>query len=186
MGPGRSRLLLLFRSQFQYYLPGSSPDISNPVLRLLFIMWSGFIIYIGFMCMLSDSSHVQLFATLLDSSPPGSSVHGVLEARILESVAMPSLYQGIIWTHGWNLNLLHPRHWQSGSLPWAPPEKPLPLFDSILFFHFCLLIITQPNWNLSSKRAIFGLCLMYVWGQAQYSVHTGWSDICWMKYYNIT
>ena len=40
--------------------------------------------------MLSGSSRVQLFATLLDSNLPGSSVHGGLEARILESVAMPS------------------------------------------------------------------------------------------------
>ena len=90
--------------------------------------------------MLSGSSRVQLFATLLDSSPPGSSVRGGLEARILESVA--ALCQGIVWTHRWNLNLLHPLHWQSGSSPRAPPEKPLPLFDSILFFHFCLL---SPN-----------------------------------------
>ena len=39
-------------------------------------------------CMLSCFSHVQLFATFW--SPPGSSVHGILQARILEWVAMPS------------------------------------------------------------------------------------------------
>ena len=33
---------------------------------------------------------VQLFDTPLDCSPPGSSVHGILQARILEWVAMPS------------------------------------------------------------------------------------------------
>ena len=38
--------------------------------------------------MLSRFSRVQLFATLC--SPPGCSVHGILQARILESVAMPS------------------------------------------------------------------------------------------------
>ena len=32
-------------------------------------------------CMLS---HVQLFVTPVDCSPPGSSVHGILQARILE------------------------------------------------------------------------------------------------------
>ena len=37
------------------------------------------------LCMLS---HVQLFMTLWDYSPPGSSVHGVLQARILEQVAI--------------------------------------------------------------------------------------------------
>ena len=33
-------------------------------------------------------SHVQLFATAW--SPPGSSVHGILQARILEWVSIPS------------------------------------------------------------------------------------------------
>ena len=38
-------------------------------------------------CMLS---HVQFSCDPLDCSPPGSSVHGILQARILEWVAMPS------------------------------------------------------------------------------------------------
>ena len=43
------------------------------------------------MCVPSHSSHVQLFATLWTvCSPPGSSVYGILQARILEWVAMPS------------------------------------------------------------------------------------------------
>ena len=41
------------------------------------------------LCVLSRSSHVQLFATMW-TSPPGSSVRGILQARILEWVAMPS------------------------------------------------------------------------------------------------
>ena len=46
-------------------------------------------------CMLSHFSCVRLFVTLwsltlCDCSPPGSSVHGILQARILEWVAMPS------------------------------------------------------------------------------------------------
>ena len=43
--------------------------------------------------MLSCFSRVQLFATLRNSmvySPPGSSVHGILQARILAWVATPS------------------------------------------------------------------------------------------------
>ena len=38
-------------------------------------------------CMLS---HVQLFVTLIDCSPPCSSVHGILQAGILEWVAISS------------------------------------------------------------------------------------------------
>ena len=38
--------------------------------------------------MLSHFSHVQLFVSPVDCSPPGSSVHGILQARILEWVAI--------------------------------------------------------------------------------------------------
>ena len=58
---------------------------------------------------------------LMDCSPPGSSVHGILQARILEWVAMPSLLQGIFPTQGSNQHLLH---WQADSLSlshlWSP------------------------------------------------------------------
>ena len=53
----------------------------------------------------------------MDCSLPGSSIHGVLEARILEWVAMPSLLQGLIPTQGSNL------HWKQGSLPLVSPGK---------------------------------------------------------------
>ena len=33
-------------------------------------------------------SHVWLFCNLMDCSPPGSSVHGIFQVRILESVAI--------------------------------------------------------------------------------------------------
>jgi len=41
-------------------------------------------------CVRSHFSHVRLFVNLVDSSPPGSSVHRALQARIPEWVAMPS------------------------------------------------------------------------------------------------
>ena len=56
----------------------------------------------------------------LGCSLPGSSVQGVLQARILEQVAMPSL-QGIFPTQGWNLHLLRLLHWQEGPLTLVPP-----------------------------------------------------------------
>ena len=40
---------------------------------------------------LSHFSHVWLFTTPMDCSPPGSSVHEVSQVRILEWVAIPSL-----------------------------------------------------------------------------------------------
>ena len=44
----------------------------------------------------------------MDCSLPGSSVHGILQARIPESGAIPFL-QGIFQTQGLNLSLLHCR-----------------------------------------------------------------------------
>ena len=44
----------------------------------------------------------------MDCSPPGSSVQGILQARILEWVAIPFL-QRIFLTQGSNLGLLHCR-----------------------------------------------------------------------------
>ena len=55
----------------------------------------------------------------MDHSPPGSSVHGILQARILEWVAVPS-------SKGSNPCLLGLLHWQAGSLPllaWEAPQK---------------------------------------------------------------
>ena len=56
----------------------------------------------------------------MDCSPPGSSVHGMLQARILEWVAISS-FKGIFWTQGLNPHLLRLLHWQAGSLPLVPP-----------------------------------------------------------------
>ena len=41
-------------------------------------------------CVQSRFSHVRPSATPMDSSPPSSCVHGILQARMLEWIAMPS------------------------------------------------------------------------------------------------
>ena len=76
------------------------------------------------MCILAKS--LQLRSTLcdpMDCSLPGSVAHGILQARILEQVTMPSS-GGIFPTQGSNLGLLCLLFWQVGSLPLAPPGKP--------------------------------------------------------------
>ena len=45
----------------------------------------------------------------MDCSPPGSSMHGIFQVRILEWVAIHSLLQEIFLTQGLNLGLLHCR-----------------------------------------------------------------------------
>ena len=42
------------------------------------------------MCVCYSLSHVQLFRGPMDCSSPGSSVHGILQTRILEWVVIPS------------------------------------------------------------------------------------------------
>ena len=57
----------------------------------------------------------------MDLSPPGSSVHGILQARILTGVGCCFLLQGIFPTQGSYPHVLHLLHWQAGSLPPGPP-----------------------------------------------------------------
>ena len=60
----------------------------------------------------------------MDCSPPSDfSVHGVLQARVLEWVAIP-FSRRIFPTQGLNPHLLCLLHWQAGSLPPARPGKP--------------------------------------------------------------
>ena len=68
---------------------------------------------------------IQFYLTLcdpIDYRPPGSSVHGILQARIVEWVSMPSS-RGLT-NSGINLCLLHLLHWPVGRLPLAAPGKP--------------------------------------------------------------
>ena len=76
---------------------------------------------------LSHFSQVQLFMTLV-YSPLGSSVHGILQTRLLEWVAMPS-FRGSFWsrdrTHiSYETTSLTSPALAMGSLPLAPPGKP--------------------------------------------------------------
>ena len=57
-----------------------------------------------------------------DCSPLGSSVHGILQARILEWVALPSSSRSSP-PKGSNPISCHLLHWQAGSLPLEPSGK---------------------------------------------------------------
>ena len=54
----------------------------------LSLLWIIFFLLLWFLMKLF--SHVQLFATSMDWSLPGSSVHGIFQARVLEGVATSS------------------------------------------------------------------------------------------------
>ena len=80
------------------------------------------------MCAKSHQSYLTL-CNPTDCSPPGSSAYVILQARILEWVAMSSS-RGSSWLRV-QIRVSCPLHWQSGSLPLAPPRKPF-LFVVIL------------------------------------------------------
>ena len=82
---------------------------------------------VAFQCAKSGKSCLTL-CDPMDGSPPAFSVHGILQARILEWAAMPS---SVFPTQGLNLCLLIgrqiPFHWATGEAPG------LPLFISKIF-----------------------------------------------------
>ena len=61
------------------------------------------------------------FCNPMDCSPPGSSDHGILQARILEWGAVCFTKGSLFPTQGSNLRLLCFLHCQASSLPLAPP-----------------------------------------------------------------
>ena len=67
------------------------------------------------------ASSIQLCSTpcdTMDCSLPGSSVYGILQARIPEWVAIP-ISMGSSWPRD-GTHILYLLHWQAGSLPLAP------------------------------------------------------------------
>ena len=107
-------------------------------------------------CMLSLFNCVWLFTTLW-THPPGSSVHGILQARILEWVAIPSSRgssQPKNWTHvycgsciaGWFFTV-------------EPPGKPESIFNQIQiwprfrYWNSLLAHLSQSS-NMASLQSI--------------------------------
>ena len=87
-------------------------------------------IFSGAYLNMPDLSAGPILCDPMDYSQPGSSVPGILQARILGWVVMPSS-RGIFLTQGSNLCLLGLLHWQMVSffffffLPLVPPRKPM-------------------------------------------------------------
>ena len=51
------------------------------------------------MCVFSVTQSCSTLCNPMDQSPPGSSAHGILQAKILEWVAMPSLVNVSVYTN---------------------------------------------------------------------------------------
>ena len=80
------------RDFFQAFMKIKAPNqniLQNEWIILSPFLGGGGYISLPIVCMLSCFGHVWL-CNPMGRSPPGSSVHGILQARILEWVAMPS------------------------------------------------------------------------------------------------
>ena len=127
----------------------------------------GNILVENFMCVHAKS--IQSCPTLcnpMDCSPPGSSVHGILQASILEGIAMPSS-RGSSESRDrtWVSCLLH---WQTYSLQLVPPGEPI---------HKCLLLtFMRMQWNIALNTCVC-VCVC-VWGQGNEETYLHKSYFC--------
>ena len=92
-------------------------------------------------------SVTQSFLTLcdpMDRSPPSSSVHGILQARILECLSSHSLLKGIFLTHGSNEGLLHCRQILYHLRHWEVLYPLLFLFFQLVVLKLCVYLLAPP------------------------------------------
>ena len=90
-------------------------------------------VYKSWICVCAKS--LQSCPTLcdpMDHSPPGSSVHGILQPRILEWVAVSSS-RGSFWPRDRTHISLCLLHWKEGSLPLVPLGKPMQFIQFDLY-----------------------------------------------------
>ena len=105
------------RMSCKFLDPQSAPIRQSPLEMTLACVW-GYYSHGDCMC----AKSLQSCLTLCNCSPPGSSVHGSLQATHWSGLPCPP--PGIFLTQGLNPHLLCLLHWQAGSLPLAPPGKP--------------------------------------------------------------
>ena len=108
------------------------------------LSWSGSV------CMPSCFSHVQLFATLWTVAHQAPLSMEILQARILESVAMPS-FGGSSWPRDWT-HVSYGSHTAGRFLPAEPPGKPL-------FYNGNVHVGWFKNCTIASWLFLFCLCI---------------------------
>ena len=74
-------------------------------------------------CMLSRYSCVRLFVNLWTYGLPGSSIHGILQLKIMEWITMPSSRGSSQPRDRTHVSYVY-LHWKAGSLPPVPLGKP--------------------------------------------------------------
>ena len=98
----------------------------------------------GYICIYMHARSLQSCLTLcdpIDCSLPGSSVYGILQARILEWVDMPSS-RGSSWPRD-RTHISGLPHWQAGSLPLAPLWR---------LIYMCVCVYTCTHTHIKFKK----------------------------------
>ena len=114
----------------------------------------------------------------VDCSLPGFSVHEILQARILEWVAMHALLFGIFLTQGLSPHSLMPLHWQAGFLALAPPGKPSGCV--VVFYHWLDLWFPNNKWCLPFYVYLPSVYLM--WGCVYLDLSLFWVVLLLMSF----
>ena len=92
-------------------------------------------------------SHVWLFVTPLDRSPPSSSVHGTFSGKNT-GAGCHVLLQGIFPTQGSNLYLFRLVHWQVDSWPLCHLGSSIPGMKMLYFLLELLEVQAHPSSSL--------------------------------------
>ena len=103
----------------------------------------------SWMCMFMTQSCPTLRESM-DYSPPGFSVHGILQARILEWVVMP-----------FSRGSSGPRDWIQVSriagrffIAWATPEAPASFLDFLVLCLIFSFLLTVPQFPISQEQKL--------------------------------
>ena len=107
-------------------------------------------------CVCMRAMLLQLSLSLcnpVDCNPPGSSVHGILQARIVERVAIPSSRGSCHPMDRTHISCL--LHWQAGSLPLVWPR-------SLKGVTCSSNLISEGNFKLKALNSIFHLLPLYL------------------------
>ena len=115
-------------------------------------------------------SHVWLFATPLDCSLPGSSVHGILQTRILECAVMPS-YRGSSRPRDWTwISLIVGRFFTVWATRDARPCRCYPNLTTRLVLlimapclNFTQIGIVSKDWYLIHKTEALSVLCFILW-----------------------
>ena len=123
-------------------------------------------VYLYSLCAKSLQSYLTLYDPM-NCSLPGSSVHRISQARILEWVAISSSSGS---SQRSNPDLLCLLPWQAGSLPLAPPGKPIYTHTCIqkkINATVCLQLVGRFYFNFS-LLATLDLYLYYIYNSKNY------------------